>query len=77
MYVNTWNQGQTRTKTLMILRSLWETAIQEEIMMMFETHAVYFFEETTPPTNSHESEFDRAQYRIMKGEIAPTNLTAV
>ena len=77
MYVKHWNEGQTRTKTLMILRSLCETAIQEDIMMMFETHAVYFFEETTLPTNSHESEFERVQLGIMNGEIAPANLTDV
>ena len=77
MYWKNWDKGQTRTKTRLILRSMCETAIQEDIIMMFETHAVYFFEETTPPTNSHESSFDRVQCRIMNGEIAPANLTDV
>ena len=75
MYVNNWSEGQTRTKTLSILRQLCETAVQEDIMMMFQTHAVYFFDEKTLPVDSHENDFFWIQSGIMNGEIDAANLT--
>ena len=76
MYQKNWEQGQTRTKTLGILRSMCETTIQEDAMMMFQTHAMYF-EEDTLSTNPHEDDFLSLQLAMMRGEIAPVSLTDV
>ena len=75
MYLATWSEGKTRTQTLARLRELCDTAIQADIMTMFATHAVYFFDETTPPTNPRESDVLCIQSGIIQGEIVPVDLT--
>ena len=73
-YQANWEQGQTRTKTLDCLRSMCETAVQEDIMLMFQMHAMYFFEENFLPTKPHEDEFNDVQHAIISGELVPTNV---
>ena len=76
-YKKNWEQGQTRSKTLGILRSMCETTLQEDAMMIFQTHAVYFFEENTLPTNPNEDDFLSLQLAMMRGEIVSASLTDV
>ena len=75
MYLATWSEGKTRTQTLIRLRSLCDNSVQTDIMTMFATHAMYFFDEKTPPTNPRESDWMWIQSGIMQGEIIPTDLT--
>ena len=75
MYLATWSEGKTRTQTLARLRALCDNAIQTDIMTMFATNAVYFFDETSPPTNLRESDWMWIQSGIMQGEIVPVDLT--
>ena len=75
MYLATWSEGKTRTQTLARLRALCGNAIQTDIRTMFATHAVYFFDETTPPTNPRESDGMWIQSGIMQSGIVPVDLT--
>ena len=75
MYLATWTEAQSRTETLRRLRLLCDDPIKMDIMTMFATHAVQFFDETTLPSNPHEREWMEIQLGMMQGKVTPVDLT--
>ena len=73
-YKTHWDQGQTRARTLEMLRSLGETSVQEDMMLTFQIHAMYFFEENSLPFDPQEEEFNKIQAAVINGEIVPKNV---
>ena len=75
MYLATWTEAKTKTETLRPLRELCDDPVKVDIMTMFATHALHYFDEATLPSDPRESDWMEIRMGIMQGTIIPVDLT--
>ena len=75
VYLATWTEAKMKTETLRRLRELCDDPVKVDIMTMFSTHVVYYFDETTLPSDPRESDWMEIKMGIMQGKIIPLDLT--
>ena len=51
-----------------------QTDVEEDVIMIFQAHTMYFFEEDCLPIDPKEEEFTRIQEAVVHGGAIPTNV---
>ena len=65
-------RGKTRQATLEIMRSMCESETEQDMMKMFTSHAMHFYQEDSLLTDPKQEEFNSVQEAVANGTAAAT-----